>query len=154
MGQRASLAKAAGWLLVLACTGSPHVRAQGRDGGSATAAVLAQEQAWSDAESRGDSRALERLFDNALVKVEDGRLVTKGECLSSVRSKSSYPRQIVAGATTVHIYGSTAVVVGTYRETGVRDGKPFQGQWRFIDTWVNKENGWILVAAGASPLSR
>jgi len=25
-------------------------------------------------------------------------------------------------------------------------------RWQFIDTWVYKKNGWVLVAAGASPV--
>jgi Domain of unknown function (DUF4440) len=142
--------KTARWLLILACAGLPRVWAQEPDKGGASAAILALEQAWSDAETRSDNRALDRIFDNALVKIEDGRLVTKGECLSRVRLTGSHPRQIMAEV--VHLFGNTAIVVGTYREINVKDGKISQRQWRFIDTWVNKKGGWILVAAGAAPI--
>jgi hypothetical protein len=53
----------------------------------------------------------------------------------------------------VHIFGSTAIVVGTYRERAVKNGKSRLMRWRFIDTWVYKKNGWVLVAAAASPLT-
>jgi Domain of unknown function (DUF4440) len=143
-----------GWLLILACAGLVSARAQEGGEGSVASAVLARENAWSDAESRNDNRALDGIFDNALVYIEGGRLVTKGECLSRVRLAGSHPRQIVAETTTVHIFGRTAIVVGTYREIGVKDGRTLLRQWRFIDTWVNKSGSWMLVAAGAAPLSK
>jgi hypothetical protein len=110
--------------------------------GSDTRAVLALEQAWSGAESRGDNRTLDRIFDNALVYIKDGALVTKGECLSRVRLAGSHPRQIEAGTTAVHMFGSTAIVVGTYREIGVKDGKTFlSGDVLSIPGWTGKEPG-------------
>ena len=115
--------------------------------------ILAQEQAWVDAQARGDNAALDRIFDAALVYIEDGRFVTKGEYLSRVRHADSHS-QIAAGAMTVYLFGSTAIVVGTYRETGTHNGTKLLRQWRFIDTWVNKKGIWMLVAAGAAPLSK
>lgn len=153
MGCRAFFVKAIGWWLILAGVGLTRSQVQEGEDSSATA-ILALEHAWSAAEAHNDNLALERIFDNALVKIEDGRLVTKGECLSRVRLKGSNPRQIVVNATTVHIFGSTAIVAGTYRETSVKNGQTLQRQWRFIDTWVNKKDGWILVASGASPQTR
>jgi Domain of unknown function (DUF4440) len=145
--------KETGWLLILACTGLLSVRAQEGSAVSATRAILALEHTWSDAESHGDQRTLERIFDNALVYIEDGRLMTKGECLSRLRLTGVHPRQIDVGTAVVHIFGSTAIVVGTYREIGAKDGKTLLKRWRFIDTWVNKSGSWMLVAAGSSPLT-
>jgi len=142
------------WLLILVCAGSLRVRAQEFGEGSSATAVLAQEHAWFDAQARSDNRVLDRIFDNALVYIEDGRLVTKGEYLSRVRLAGSHPGQITVETTTVHVFAGTAIVVGTYREIGVKDGKTFLRRWRFIDTWVNKQGSWILVAAGAAPLSK
>jgi hypothetical protein len=135
---------------MLVCAGLVSVRAQESGGNSARAAILAREQAWSDAESRKDNGTLDRIFDNALVYIEEGRVATKGECLSMVRLAGAHSRQI--GSAKVNIFGSTAIVVGTYRETSAKDGK--LRQLRFIDTWVNKNASWMLVAAGASPISK
>jgi hypothetical protein len=137
-------------LVILVCAGLVSVRAQESGEKSARAAVLAREQAWSDAGLRNDNGKLDGIFDNALVYIEGGRVVTKGECLSRVRLAGAHSRQI--GSTKVNIFGSTAIVIGTYRETSVKDGK--LSQWRFIDTWVNKNGSWMLVAAGASPMSK
>lgn len=141
-----------GWLLIFVCAGLLRVRAQEAGEDSSASAILALEHAWSDAESHSDNRALDGIFDSAMVYLEDGKLVTKGECLSRVRLAGSHPRQMVAGTTTVHIFGSAAIVVGTYRKISVKDGRPLLRQWRFIDTWVNNKGSWVLVAAGAAPL--
>jgi hypothetical protein len=146
--------KTIGWLLILACAGSLRARAQEGGDGSPVTAILALENAWAEAESRSDNGALDRIIDNAAVYIKEGRLLTKGDYLLRVRLAGAQPRQIVAGAATVRIFGSAAIVVGTYREIGVKDGKVSPRRWRFIDTWVNKNGSWMLVATGAAPLSK
>jgi len=146
--------RATGWLLIFACAALLLAHAQEEVEGGSTRTILAVEQAWSEAEARGDKRTLDRIFDNAVVYIEDGSLLTKGECLLRLRSAGSHLRQIEAGTALVHIFGSTAIVVGTYREIGVNDGKTVLRRWRFIDTWVNKKGSWVLVAAGSAPLIR
>ncbi len=145
--------RATGWLLILAFAGFVSVAQEGSEG-SAAKTILALEHAWFDAESRSDNLTLDRIFDNALVYIEDGRLVSKGEYLSRMRLAGSHPLQVEAQTATVRIFGSTAIVVGTYREMGAKNGKTFRKRWRFIDTWVNKKGSWVLVAAGSAPLAR
>jgi hypothetical protein len=142
-------------LLILVCAMLIRVRAQdGSEGGGTGAAILALEHARYDAQSRGDKRALDQIFDDALVLVDNGLLVTKGEYLARVQSASAHPRQVVGETATVRIFGGTAIVVGTYREIDVKEGKPLPRRCRFIDTWVNKKGCWMLVAAGAAPISK
>lgn len=139
------------WLLVLIYAGL--LPAQEKSEGSAAATILALEHAWYDAESRGDNRGLDLIFDNALVYVESGRLVTKGEYLSRVRLTGSHPQLISGETATVQFFGTTAVVTGIYREIGVKDRNILK-RWRYIDTWVNKNGSWTLVAAAASPVPK
>jgi Domain of unknown function (DUF4440) len=143
-----------GLLLVLACATSLSVSTQEAANGDTATAIRALEYEWVEAQSRNDNRALDLIFDNALVYIEYGRLMTKGDYLLSVRSAKPQLQQIVMEAMTVRTFGSTAIVVGTYRETGVKDGKSLLKRWRFVDTWVNKRGSWMLVAAAAAPLSK
>jgi ketosteroid isomerase-like protein len=139
---------------VCACVWAMSICARAQEGGNTIAAILALEHARYEAQSRGDKRALDQLFDDALVFVEDGLLMTKGEYLMRVQSAGARPLQIVAEAATVHLFGGTAIVVGTYREISAREDKPLPQRYRFIDTWVNKKGNWTLVAVGAAPISR
>jgi hypothetical protein len=144
--------RATAWLLVFLCLVPLVAQQSGAE--STTVVILALERAWFAAESRGDNQGLNLLFDSALVYVEDGRLVNKGEYLTRVRLARSHPQQVVAETAIVHMFGNTASVVGIYREVGVRDGKASPRRWRYIDTWVNKKGTWMLVAAGSSPLRK
>lgn len=141
-----------GWLLVLVCATSPPVRAQGpADTGTATA-IRALEHEWVEAQSHNDNAALDLIFDNALVYIEYGGLVSKGDYLLRVRSAKPQAQQIVMEPLTVRTFGDTVIVIGSYRETSVKDGKPFLRRWRFVDTWVYEQGRWMLVAAAAAPI--
>jgi len=126
---------------------------QGDKGGS-VATIRALEHEWAEGQSRNDTRVLDLIFDNALVYVEYGKLVSKGEYLARIKRENSELDQIAFEGVTVHIFGSTALATGTYCERELRSGKTEQRRWRFIDTWVYKKGSWVLVAAGSAPITR
>jgi hypothetical protein len=142
-----------GLLLILIC--APAMRTPGQqavDGGS-VAAIRALEHEWVEGQSRNNNRALDLIFDNALIYVEYGKLVTKGEYLSRIKWTGPQPDQIVMEPIVVRMFGNTAIVVGTYREKARKGGLARVRRWRFIDTWVYGKNGWVLVAAAAAPMT-
>jgi hypothetical protein len=143
-----------GLLSVLACALTVPVCAQESAGNDAATSIRALEHEWVEAQSHHDNRALDLIFDNALVYIEYCRLVSKGDYL--LRVKSTKPRldQIVMEAMTVRMFETTAIVVGAYRETEVKDGRSLVERWRFVDTWVYENGRWMLVAAAAVPLSK
>ncbi len=137
--------------VTLICAVALQVAAQESNAGTA-AAIRALEKQWLIAQAHNDNRALDLIFDNALVYVEYGDLVSKGEYLNRIRAEAPNLSQVEMGPSTVHLFGNTAIVVGSYSEK--RLGSPRHvKRWRFIDTWVYKKNGWMLVAAGATPVS-
>jgi len=140
--------------LVLACATSLAASAQEAGGDDAATALRTLEHEWLEAQARNDNRALDLIFDNAVVYVEYGELITKGDYLLRVRSAKPHLEQIVMEGATVRTFGGTAIVVGTYLETGVKGGKPWLKRWRFVDTWVYKKGRWMLVAAAAVPVSK
>src|SRR5580700_1527198 len=141
-----------GLLSVLACALTVPVCAQESAGNDAATSIRALEHEWVEAQSHHDNRALDLIFDNALVYIEYGRLVSKGDYLLRVKSAKPQLQQIVMEPMTVRTFESTAIVIGSYRETTVKDGKPLPKRWRFVDTWVFEQGHWMLVAAGAAPL--
>lgn len=118
------------------------------------AAIRALEKQWTVGQARNDNRALDMIFDNALVYVEYGRLVSKGEYLSRIKDQTANLDQISMEPMSVRSFGDTAIVVGTYTESQVIRGKRTMQQWRFVDTWVYKKKGWVLVAAAAAPVAQ
>lgn len=137
-------------LFILACAASLSALAQEADGNTATT-IRALEHEWVDGQSRNNNRALDLIFDNALVYVEYGQLVTKGDYLARIKQEAP---QIAMEAMTVRQFGNTAIVIGAYQERLAKNGQRELKHWRFIDTWVRKKNGWVLVAAAAAPISR
>ena len=117
------------------------------------ASIRALEKQWTVGQSRNDNRALDLIFDNALVYVEYGRLVTKGEYLARIKSVAPEADQIVMEPMIVRTFGATAIVVGSYVERQRAPEKRTIQRWKFVDTWVYKKNGWVLVAAAAARVS-
>jgi hypothetical protein len=142
-----------GVLLVLVCA-SLSGSAQVAGGGDAFTAVRTLEGEWLKAQSRNDNHALDLILDNALVYVEYGKMISKGDYLFRVKSDRPQLQQIVLEAMTVRTVENTAIVVGAYRKAEVKDGKSVVKRWRFVDTWVNKKGSWMLVAAAATPLAK
>jgi hypothetical protein len=105
-------------------------------------------------QSRTDTQALNLIFDNGLVYVEYGKLVTKGEYLSRTKHESPQTDQIAMGPMSVRTFQGAAIVVGTYSEKQIQKGSLDLKRWRFIDTWVYKKGSWVLVAASAASLSK
>src|SRR5207253_1603482 len=97
---------------------------------------------------RGDPSALAPLFEDTLVYVDyDGSLMNKAEYLRSVANPVSKPDHIRDEGMKVHVYGSTGIVSGIYRETGKEKGKPYARRARFTDTWIKQSGQWKCVAS-------
>jgi Domain of unknown function (DUF4440) len=139
--------------LLLLCAATVPLSAQSDTSEDATTVIRALEQQWTTGQSRNDNDALNMIFDNALIYVEYGKLVSKGEYLARIKRTEPSSDQIEMQPTSVHIFGHTAIVVGVYNEKQLHDSRHESKRWRFIDTWIYKKNGWVLVAAGSSPIS-
>lgn len=106
---------------------------------STARSILALEHEWVEGQSRNDNRALNLIFDNALVYVEYRQLVSKGDYLGRIKHESP---QIAMEAMTVRTFGTTAIVVGTYRE------RQFKGGHRDLKRWGSSIPGCARKMAG------
>lgn len=114
--------------------------------------LLALESAWNQAEEKGDIHALELILDDSLVYIEeDGNLLTKVQFLKKTAKHSDSDLWLATPTMRVQVFGDTAIVVGTYRLKGTRQGRHFQRDGRFIDTWALKKGNWVCVAAQSTP---
>lgn len=141
------------WMIIISAM-SLLVYGQKTSDPATVATIRALEHEWAEGQSHNDNRALDLIFDNALVYVEYGRLVSKGEYLSRIKTEAIESDQIVMESLTVQTFERTSIAVGTYSEKDMKRGTAARKRWRFVDTWVYKKNGWVLVAAGSAPVSR
>lgn len=89
------------------------------------------------------------LADEFVLVTTDGTRRSKQELwayLQSVDSlRYSMQEMIVRG------HGNTAIVTGLFQMWGMQRGKPFKRQGRFVDTWLNREGRWVLLASVSTP---
>jgi len=141
----------AAFLLFIFCVTRAVAPGQAPDFDSRAAKILSLEDARFDAQKRKDNVALDLMLDSAIVWVDpDGALLTKSECLSGNHLASAGILEIAPESMSVQLSGDTAVVVGIYRERGVRSGRPYRRRCRFMDTWVFKNGKWLCVAAAST----
>ncbi len=126
---------------------------QTSDEAAARTRILALEHAWNQAEEVNDVKALDSIFDNAMVYVEDdGTLMTKAEFLARV--KTAHLQKVVTQSMSVVLFGDTAVATGIYEAHLFNGGKLKLVRGRFMDTWVFKNSTWICIAAQSTPIQR
>jgi ketosteroid isomerase-like protein len=136
-------------VFLLGLLAAPRINAQSSTPPDAEQArILTLENAWNQAVQQKDAAALKMLLASDLIYVEyDGTLMNKAEYLASVQSPTLHPVRIVNESMDVRLYGVVAVVNGVYRESGVKNGKPYTLRERFTDTWVRRGNNWACVAS-------
>ena len=138
-------------IILLGCSPILLLHAQQTDV-AASGTIRSLEREWVDAQSRNNNRALDLILDNSVVYVEYGHLVSKADYLLRIKHQHPSTDEIVMEPITVRVFGSTAIVTGSYRETQHKAGTHTVTRWRFVDTWAYKKYGWVLIAAGSTPV--
>ncbi|HKV79077.1 MAG TPA: nuclear transport factor 2 family protein [Candidatus Sulfotelmatobacter sp.] len=138
--------------LILLCTCTASWLSAQQTDAAASGAIRALEHEWVEAQSHNDNRALNLILDNNVVYVEYGRLVTKADYLLRIKHQDASTDEVVMEPITVRVFGNTAIVTGSYRETQRQGGIRKFTRWRFVDTWAYKEHSWVLIAAGSAPI--
>jgi ketosteroid isomerase-like protein len=108
--------------------------------------VLALENAWNEAESHNDTKALASLLAPTFVYTDaEGSVMDRDQLLASVRASRS--TQIVNEGMKAESYGTAMVVTGSYREQGTENGKAYTHRGRFTDTWILRDGQWLCAAS-------
>ena len=138
-------------ILVLWLAGRAHPQdAYERDIGSKLMAFerLVRVQALS---SKDLSTLNEFLSDEFVFVSVDGIQKSKAELLSDLQKLDSL--RYSAEEMMVRVHGETAVVTGLFRITAVQRGKASVRQGRFLDTWLQTDGRWLMVASVSIPAS-
>jgi len=110
--------------------------------------ILALENAWNQAELHNDPAALKLILtDDFLITEPDGSLLNKQQHMASAADTSYHYDVLVSEGFRVRVYGSVAVVTGTYHEVGSSKRKHFDRRGRFTDTWLRFGTSWQCAAS-------
>ena len=117
-----------------------------------TSVIRLLERQWTEAQTHNDNQTLALIIDNAIVYIEYGRMITKGDYLARIKNQARGTDDVAMDPLTVRVFGKTAIVVGSYREIQRSGGKRSLKRWRFVDTWTYKKDGWVLIAAASAQM--
>jgi ketosteroid isomerase-like protein len=100
--------------------------------------------------SSKDLHTVEMLLSRDFVMVnEEAAPKNRDESLAYLQSLGTL--RYVAEEMIVRVHGDTAVVTGLFEMTGVQNGKAFVRRGRFLDTWLVKDDTWLLMASISIP---
>jgi ketosteroid isomerase-like protein len=100
----------------------------------------------------GDFNTLnEVLADEFVLVTFEGRSQGKTELVASLQSLDTL--HYVIEDMVVRLHGNTAIVTGRFQMSGVQRGKPFARQGRFVDTCINSDGRWLIIASVSIPAS-
>jgi len=112
------------------------------------ARILALENAWNQATLQKDLKGLDPLLAEGLIYINnEGTEMNKAQYLASVSAPERSFEHIVSESMRVQFFGQNALVVGLYHEKGIKNGKEYLHNGRFIDTWIRQGDSWMCVAS-------
>lgn len=123
--------------------------------GASDEELLATDASWNALRLAADVEKLDAILaDDWMLTHSDGRVQSKPEYLGELRTRSRTNEAITNDDVKLRRYGDTAVVTGTSVQSGVSDGKPWSGKFRFTRVWVRRDGRWTMVASHSSRIER
>lgn len=89
------------------------------------------------------------LADQVVLVSIEGRAQSKAEFLAELQS--FHVLRFAMEDVIVRSHGNTVAVTGLFQMSGVRRGKPFVRQGRFLDSWLNEYGRWQIIASLSTP---
>lgn len=109
---------------------------------------------WNELRQRSDVDGLEKLIDDRFVLIHsDGQVQNKTDYIAQLRTRSRVNGPILNEDVKVRAYGDTAIVNGVSVQSGVSDGKPWSGRFRFTRVWKQQDGAWKIVSSHSSRIA-
>lgn len=121
---------------------------------SAAEPIEKVDASWNELRQRSDVDGLEKLIDDRFVLVHsDGQVQYKADYIAQLRTRSRVNGPILNEDVKVRSYGDTAIVNGISVQSGVSDGKPWSGRFRFTRVWKQHDGAWKIVSSHSSRIA-
>jgi ketosteroid isomerase-like protein len=116
--------------------------------------VLQAERDLAKAYQRSDTLGIERgVTEDYRLTNSRGKITTRADDIEEARKADPKYEIFENQNMQVRTHGDTAVVVGITHAKGLSDGKPFDAQFQFTDTFVKDNGHWRLFAGHATKIS-
>jgi ketosteroid isomerase-like protein len=100
-----------------------------------------------------DMPALYAIYADAFFyNTASGASFTRSEYLPRYQSGELKVNKSTSEVREVRVYGDTAIVTGIVRVDATIKGENADLRLRYLNVWVKRENGWVLVARQATNL--
>lgn len=110
--------------------------------------IRALELKWTESYKQRSIDILSSLLaDEFLITVEDGNVYSKAGYISHTADSKVRVDVAELSDLKIRIHGDTAIVIGSYHEKGVSEGKPYEYHDRLTDVWVKAGGKWQVVAS-------
>ena len=117
-------------------------------GGGGADEIKKLEQDWAAATVKDGPAAVDKYEADDIMSVDPtGRVTDKTQDKKDLSSGDLKFQSIVVSDLTIHVYGSTAVVIGTSTIKGSYKGQDIGGAYRYTDVWVKRGGKWQAVAS-------
>jgi ketosteroid isomerase-like protein len=115
------------------------------------ATVAALDTEYQAAVESDDVETMDRILaDDFTLVTGSGKVFNKADLLEEARGDRMVYEVQRDAEQTVRVWGDTAVITALLSSKGTNDGKPFEYQLWFSDTYVRTPSGWKYVFAQAS----
>lgn len=106
---------------------------------------------WNELRQRSDVDGLEKLIDERFVLVHsDGQVQYKTDYIAQLRTRARVNGAILNEDVKMRSYGDTAIVNGVSVQSGVSDGQPWSGRFRFTRVWKQHDGAWKIISSHSS----
>jgi ketosteroid isomerase-like protein len=110
---------------------------------------------WMESYVRGDVGFLERyLSDDYSSTFPDGSVLDKKGEIEALKSRVIALEEMTPREMKVRLYGETAVITGQSTIRAKAGGREISGEYRFIDIWVKRSEGWSAVASQVTRVNK
>ncbi len=117
--------------------------------------LLSMDASWNELRMKPDVAGLERILaDDWMLTHSDGRVQYKADYLDELRTRTRRNQGIGNEDLRLRRYGDTLVVTGTSLQSGISNGQPWNGRFRFTRVWVKRDGAWKMVSSHSSRVAQ
>ncbi|HEY2394616.1 MAG TPA: nuclear transport factor 2 family protein [Rudaea sp.] len=103
----------------------------------------------------GDAATLRRYMDAAFTQTSSrGEVTDFAQNVAEVAKREPRYEVFRNHEQKVRLYGDSAIILGITTVKGTSEGKPFEADFQYTDTWIHRDGHWKIAASHASRLAR